>query len=170
MNTKALYMFLGFLIITVLVIFGILRFSKDNQGRACTAEAKMCPDGSYVGRTGPLCEFTQCPEVKIIEETGRLGGQVTISPICPVERIPPDPNCAPKPFVTDVSVSIQGSNKINKSIKTTTQGDFTFELPVGTYLIRAESGKVFPRCEDKTILIVRGQSAVVDISCDSGIR
>lgn len=29
--------------------------------RACTMEAKLCPDGSYVGRTGPDCEFAQCP-------------------------------------------------------------------------------------------------------------
>ncbi len=29
--------------------------------RACTQEAKQCPDGSYVGRTGPNCEFTACP-------------------------------------------------------------------------------------------------------------
>ncbi len=28
---------------------------------ACTMEAKLCPDGSYVGRTGPNCEFTACP-------------------------------------------------------------------------------------------------------------
>ncbi|MFH1392973.1 MAG: Gmad2 immunoglobulin-like domain-containing protein [Patescibacteria group bacterium] len=28
---------------------------------ACTQEAKQCPDGSYVGRTGPNCEFTPCP-------------------------------------------------------------------------------------------------------------
>lgn len=28
---------------------------------ACTMEAKQCPDGSYVGRTGPNCEFTACP-------------------------------------------------------------------------------------------------------------
>ena len=27
----------------------------------CTQEAKQCPDGSYVGRTGPKCEFTACP-------------------------------------------------------------------------------------------------------------
>jgi hypothetical protein len=27
---------------------------------ACTMEAKLCPDGSYVGRTGPNCEFV-CP-------------------------------------------------------------------------------------------------------------
>lgn len=28
---------------------------------ACTMEAKLCPDGSYVGRTGPNCEFSPCP-------------------------------------------------------------------------------------------------------------
>lgn len=27
----------------------------------CTMEAKLCPDGSYVGRSGPKCEFTPCP-------------------------------------------------------------------------------------------------------------
>lgn len=31
------------------------------QPVACTMEAKQCPDGSYVGRTGPNCEFTACP-------------------------------------------------------------------------------------------------------------
>jgi hypothetical protein len=28
---------------------------------ACTQEAKICPDGSSVGRTGPNCEFSPCP-------------------------------------------------------------------------------------------------------------
>jgi putative hemolysin len=29
---------------------------------ACTEEAKICPDGSAVGRVGPDCEFAACPE------------------------------------------------------------------------------------------------------------
>lgn len=28
----------------------------------CTMEAKQCPDGSYVGRVGPKCEFAPCPQ------------------------------------------------------------------------------------------------------------
>ncbi|UPA22680.1 hypothetical protein K8942_00500 [Candidatus Peribacteria bacterium] len=28
---------------------------------ACAMEAKLCPDGSYVGRQGPRCEFAPCP-------------------------------------------------------------------------------------------------------------
>jgi hypothetical protein len=29
--------------------------------KACTMEAKICPDGSAVGRSGPNCEFAPCP-------------------------------------------------------------------------------------------------------------
>jgi hypothetical protein len=28
---------------------------------ACTMDAKVCPDGSAVGRQGPNCEFAPCP-------------------------------------------------------------------------------------------------------------
>jgi len=39
--------------------------SNINQGISeatiCTADAKQCPDGTYVGRTGPKCEFAKCP-------------------------------------------------------------------------------------------------------------
>lgn len=32
------------------------------QGIACPMIAKLCPDGkTYVGRTGPKCEFAACP-------------------------------------------------------------------------------------------------------------
>ncbi len=30
------------------------------EGVACTMDAMQCPDGSYVGRSGPNCEFV-CP-------------------------------------------------------------------------------------------------------------
>lgn len=30
-------------------------------GVVCTMEAKQCPDGSFVGRSGPNCEFAACP-------------------------------------------------------------------------------------------------------------
>ena len=60
--------------IIVLVATGILivsvatgwMLSKKNSPtpitQACTEEAKLCPDGSYVGRSGPDCTFTACPK------------------------------------------------------------------------------------------------------------
>jgi len=37
--------------------------NNQQNSVACTMEAKICPDGSSVGRTGPNCEFTACPAV-----------------------------------------------------------------------------------------------------------
>ena len=45
-------------LITVLVLF-ILSACTARQ-TFCTAEAKLCPDGSAVGRSGPNCEFAKC--------------------------------------------------------------------------------------------------------------
>ncbi|HOZ36897.1 MAG TPA: DUF333 domain-containing protein [bacterium] len=38
--------------------------NSESKTTACTGEALVCPDGSSVGRTGPNCEFTPCPEAK----------------------------------------------------------------------------------------------------------
>lgn len=49
----------------VLLAGGIFAWQKyfkgDAEGVMCTMEAKLCPDGSYVSRTGPNCEFAPCP-------------------------------------------------------------------------------------------------------------
>ena len=41
-----------------------IRDVKNPNGTACTEEAKICSDGSAVGREGPNCEFAKCPEEK----------------------------------------------------------------------------------------------------------
>lgn len=45
----------------------------------CNADAKICPDGSSVGRTGPKCEFAACPPADAKEGTVTtfLGGSAT---------------------------------------------------------------------------------------------
>jgi hypothetical protein len=58
--------------IVVLLVVGIGGFLYKNmlehpatpsglEPVACTQEAKICPDGTSVGRTGPNCEFAACP-------------------------------------------------------------------------------------------------------------
>lgn len=48
--------------IVLLVFLSLILFFSHSESMACTMEAKLCPDGSYVGRTGPNCEFISCPE------------------------------------------------------------------------------------------------------------
>ena len=35
--------------------------STSSEQTICTLDAKVCPDGTAVGRTGPRCEFAACP-------------------------------------------------------------------------------------------------------------
>src|SRR3989344_2394949 len=55
-------------VILVLIVGGSAWYASQTQNvgiGVCTLDVKLCPDGSYVGRTGPNCEFAACPEEKI---------------------------------------------------------------------------------------------------------
>ncbi len=55
-----------FLVLIGTVSAAYLFITKQNPKQtACTLEAKICPDGSSVGRTGPNCSFAPCPTAKI---------------------------------------------------------------------------------------------------------
>lgn len=62
-NNKGFGLVALFIIIGVLVVGGVAYYAgKSSKVVVCTKDAKQCPDGSAVGRTGPNCEFV-CPEV-----------------------------------------------------------------------------------------------------------
>ena len=59
-------LFAGYLVYTNLANPASTDTTENNNSTttepvACTMEAKLCPDGSYVGRSGPKCEFAPCP-------------------------------------------------------------------------------------------------------------
>jgi len=63
---------------------------------ACTMDAKICPDGSAVGRIGPNCKFAPCPNADdpntgVWHETGCYeDGNVVVCPAIPPENYEPD--------------------------------------------------------------------------------
>jgi hypothetical protein len=67
MEKKLYYIACAVLVILVLVIMSLVYVNKDQlfgnkkNEYACTMEAKICPDGSAVGRQGAQCEFAACP-------------------------------------------------------------------------------------------------------------
>ena len=135
----------------------------------CTMEAKLCPDGSYVGRTGPKCEFAACPEVK----TGVLKGKVTIGPICPVERIPPDPNCQPTEATYRAwQIAVYTLDKKTKiaQIEPNLDGSYQVGLPAGDYLVDFEQEHMFGRSLPTTVIIKKDETKVLNIDIDTGIR
>ncbi|HTK83644.1 MAG TPA: hypothetical protein VL625_01035 [Patescibacteria group bacterium] len=50
-----------------------MRIAPPPGATVCTMDAKKCPDGSWVSRTGPNCEFAPCPGEK--SDEGTDGGE-----------------------------------------------------------------------------------------------
>jgi putative hemolysin len=64
-----------------------------NIAKVCTEEAKICPDGSSVGRTWPNCEFAPCPSEESVVCTmeympvcASVAVQCVKAPCLPIEQ------------------------------------------------------------------------------------
>jgi hypothetical protein len=171
------------------VAFGFYWYEDEIKGypppwqQACTMEAMQCPDGSYVGRSGPNCEFvcptaTTTPPVSggggdgFAEYHSGVKGTVVAGPTCPVERNPPDPACADKPIQTNVWISRKvAPEQVIATTYSDKLGVFQLSLPPGDYVIQAgSSGVPYPRCTDTSATVGSTGYTNIVINCDTGIR
>ncbi|MBI5405899.1 hypothetical protein HY972_02590 [Candidatus Kaiserbacteria bacterium] len=172
---------IGIVAIAVLLALWAIgaRVANAPGPRACTQEAKICPDGSSVGRTGPNCEFAPCPTADAASTTGGVGilpynsgvrGTVMLGPTCPVARIPPDHTCADKPYAAAITVYRAGSELPFIIGNSDASGTFNFSLPPGSYTLAPSGGKALPRCLPVDVSVPPTGYVAANISCDTGIR
>lgn len=109
------------------------------------------------------------------EPEGQLGileGKVTIGPICPVEQegvpcpVPPEAYAARKIVVRD-----SRGSRVIKTVSIDSQGLYQVSLSPDTYIIDInrigiDSSKDVP----KTVRIAAGQTLILSIDIDTGIR
>ncbi len=108
--------------------------------------------------------------IRSLEVSG-IRGRVTLGPICPVERTPPDPNCADKPYQTQVMVFRAGDMAHAFLVtKSDASGTFAVYLPPGQYTLGAGEGKFLPRCDRPQVTVTQNTVASATIHCDTGIR
>lgn len=106
---------------------------------------------------------------------GFLEGKISIGPICPVEKIPPDPDCLPTAETYKsypVSVWTANGEKKILQLSPSLDGMFKCELTAGTYLVIVEKmgssiGSVNLPAE---ITINSDQTTTLNIDIDTGIR
>lgn len=117
---------------------------------------------------------TSCDK-SVPRETGYLDGVISIGPICPVERVPPEPACLPtaetyKAYPVSV-FSSDGMRKITQ-LNPSLDGSFSSELPPGNYIVVLEKaqnnigGSNLPA----EVSITSRSTTLVSISIDTGIR
>lgn len=122
--------------------------------------------------TGGICvpdESTSTPAGILPYDSG-IRGTVMLGPTCPVERIPPDPNCAPKPYQTLVVV-FRASDATHALAfgRSDANGNFSFSLPPGDYTLGAGESNL-PRCGHPAVTVEPNGYASATIFCDTGIR
>ncbi|TAK05219.1 hypothetical protein EPO33_04570 [Patescibacteria group bacterium] len=102
-------LFLAFLAAVGGGVFLSLRTPPGQAPARCTQEAKLCPDGSAVGRTGPNCAFAPCPPTATTTPPGPEPVYCTLeAKQCPdgsyVGRVPPSCEFAPCPLTVNGNV------------------------------------------------------------------
>lgn len=108
-------------------------------------------------------------------DNGFLEGVIDIGPICPVERIPPDPGCLPtaetyKAYPVSIWTA-DGSRKI-KLINPSLDGTYLTELSPGNYLVILEKdrNKLGMSNLPLHVSIMPKEYTLLDINIDTGIR
>ena len=108
-------------------------------------------------------------------EKGILSGTVSIGPLCPVERIPPDPRCQPTLETYKAwPIAVWTADKKTKiaQIAVAADGTFRVELSPGSYVVDAENprsgigGNNLPA--DATIKA--RETTMLNVNFDTGIR
>ncbi len=149
----------------------VVSTSTSGQPKACPQIAKQCPDGSYVGPTGPNCAFI-CPSPSAPKGSGTLQGNMTIGPICPVEQVGHPCNPTPQMYAAhQVFVYNSDRTKLITMLTPDAQGNFSATLSAGTYLIDLQHQSIGAiRGAPATVTVMTGKIATMLISIDTGIR
>jgi len=132
-------------IILILLPAGTYLFLNSNKQVACTTEAKICSDGSSVGRTGPKCEFQTCPKTKpspspIPNPTPTCKPRPACLDATPRCLIPETSDMCPKTNTTTATPD-PASNAADATAnwKTYTNSDFSVKYPV-SWIVKVDSG------------------------------
>ena len=104
---------------------------------------------------------------------GFLEGKITIGPLCPVERFPPDPRCQPTEETYKAwPIAIWTPDKKTKITQLTPHldGTYTITLSPGDYLVDLEKQPMFGKNLPTTFTITAGKTTILPIDIDTGIR
>jgi hypothetical protein len=100
-----------------------------------------------------------------------IGGTVTAGPVCPVERNPPDPGCAPRPVAGATIVIRDGSGTQAAVAISGADGAYFVALPPGQYVVdpRPVEG-LLGTAAPQPASVSDGAVTVVQLDYDTGIR
>jgi hypothetical protein len=113
---------------------------------------------------------TGVPSPSAAPGTG-LAISAVAGPTCPVETIPPDPACAPRPVPGATVIILDGQGKSVATVVLDTQGAAIVTLPAGNYVVQPQPAEgLMGTAESMNVAVVNGTLTPVVLSYDTGIR
>ena len=92
-------------------------------------------------------------------------------PTCPVEKVPPDPACAPRPVAGATIVVLDAQGATVTTVVTDVAGAATAAVPPGDYVVQARpAAGLMGTPEAQTATVVAGAMTAVALDYDTGIR
>lgn len=125
---------------------------------------------SVIGIVACLLILSGCTQ---IIQTGTLSGTVSIGPLCPVERNPPDPQCQPTlETYKNYPISIHSYDGTQVAqIMPLLNGSYSLALVEGQYIIDSDKPSRIGNANlPQNITITHGETTIFDIMIDTGIR
>jgi len=106
------------------------------------------------------------------EPKGIFQGKISIGPLCPIERNPPDPKCLPTAETYKAwPVGIYSSSNLVETISPDSTGNFRVELSTGTYQVKLERQQGIGGGNLPFVFTIKaGMNVTQDIEIDTGIR
>ncbi len=105
-----------------------------------------------------------------IPDTG-IRGTATAGPVCPVERNPPDPSCAPRLVVGATIVIRDGSGSQIAVAISGADGTYSVAVPPGNYLVDPQAVPgLLGTAPQQPATVVAGAITDVPLDYDTGIR
>ena len=100
-----------------------------------------------------------------------IGGTATAGPVCPVEKNPPDPNCAPRPVAGAVLVVRDPSRTEVARSTTAVDGTFYVELKPGAYVVEPQAvAGLMGTAGPQTVTVNDAAVTTIQVDYDTGIR
>ncbi len=128
-----------------------------------------CDDGVVVPGLKDGCGCVSPP--KCVREEGILAGRITVGPLCPVERDPPDPGCMPndETYLLHPIAVYDGETKVFE-FAGGIDGTYKISLKPGTYTLREAQQAGIGGMQEAEVTLEAGKTTVQDLDIDTGIR
>ena len=127
----------------------------------------VTPDGTVAleSESGPAVPADAWPSPIGAGRTG-IGGTALAGPVCPVERVPPDPACAARPIAgASIVIRDRAGSEIARTV-TAADGSFFVEVAAGEYQVEPQPVEgLLGTAAAQAVTVLDGQ-----LDYDTGIR